>query len=143
MKEAGFDLLEQAGVLKPVVNQRKRKREINKNNKKIIDALQDDKVLSFEQECIPRNRQSRSQTILLAQRYGGDKFQKSTNFLSKHRRADSTENKTHQTLISAIRDEKIKEEDMPKVEVHNNDKAAQDYLVSKNLQPRPDLKPEK
>ena len=48
MKEAGFDLLEQAGVLKPVVNQRKRKREINKNNKKIIDALQDDKVLSFE-----------------------------------------------------------------------------------------------
>ena len=74
MKEVGLDLLQKAGVIKSYVSQKKRRKEINKNNKKLIEALKDDKILNFEQQKEPKTRQSRSQTILLAQNYGGDKF---------------------------------------------------------------------
>ena len=40
---------------------------------------------------------------------------------------------THATLVSVMQPEKIKEEDMPKVEVHNNDRAAQEYLKKLNF----------
>ena len=41
IKEAGMDALERAGIVQAIVSQRKRRKEINRNNKKLINALQD------------------------------------------------------------------------------------------------------
>ena len=66
-----------------MVSQKRRRKEINRNNKKLINALLDDKVLSFELASKPRTRQSRSQTVLLAKNYGGDKFSHTVRQLHK------------------------------------------------------------
>ena len=56
MKEAGLDLLQKAGVIKSVVSKKQRSKEISKNNKKLIEALKDDKVLNIDSSCQPKTR---------------------------------------------------------------------------------------
>ena len=56
MKEAGLDLLQKAGVIKSVVSKKQRSKEISKNNRKLIEALKDDKVLNIDQHNQPKTR---------------------------------------------------------------------------------------
>ena len=72
----------------------------------------------------PRTRQSRSQTVLLAKNYGGDKFNHTVRHINKSNDFALDTLDTIQTLESTKVKDNITEENLPLVEVHNNDIAA-------------------
>ena len=70
-------------MVRAVVSTKQRKRELDKNNKKLLNILQDCQTLKLPGNSFPPNRGSKSQTIILARRYGGAEFIKATNLLLK------------------------------------------------------------
>ena len=83
MRQANLDKLQESGIVKTLVSKKLRRREIDKNNAKLLNALQDSQTIKFIDNKVPRSRSSRSKTILLAQQYGGNKFKRTAKSLLK------------------------------------------------------------
>ena len=66
LKNAQLDKLQESGIVKTVISKRQRRKEIDKNNVKLLDALQESNTIIFQDKKLPRSRSSRSNAIILA-----------------------------------------------------------------------------
>ena len=66
-----------------MVSKRSRRKEIDKNNRQIFEALQDSKAINFFGISLPKSRNTLSQTVLLAHRYGGPTYKRAASVILK------------------------------------------------------------
>ena len=97
-------------MVKTMISKRQRRKDIDINNLKLLDALQESHTITFQDNKIPRSRSGRSNAIILAQQYGGNKFKRATSALiSIEEKKDSPSNKKLKNAIQGVTIENLSE----------------------------------
>lgn len=115
------------------MTKRQRRREIDRNNKVLIEALENNKVISKQSKSLSKSRNTLSQTVMLARRYGGATYDKIANKIAATSHSNDDNVKTPVTTASPANNSPIREEPTMLIEVPNTDKEAHKYLESLNF----------
>ena len=98
-------------MVKTVISKRQRRKDIDINNLKLLGALQDSHTITFQDNKLPRSRSSRSNAIILAQQYGGNKFKRATSALiSIEEKKESPNDRKLKNAIQGVTVENLSEE---------------------------------
>ena len=90
LKEAKLDKLEKCGIVMTAVSKKQRRREIDRNNRKMLQALQDFKAIQPVSKSQPKSRNNLSQAVVLASRYGGHSYKRAASAILKKADLPST-----------------------------------------------------
>jgi len=76
LRHEGIDILARTGLIPALLSEKERKREINRNNNRLLSAMEQTQTLKIRDASIMKSRSSKSQAVILAAKYGGKKFKR-------------------------------------------------------------------